>query len=345
MVGLGLALLLMAATVAALVAEGDTGADADTVLQNDADATAGAIVRTREVLAARENMIKVREDLMASARTFKETREKLVAANASVGATTSVTMMEKAALRRTLVAQAKVVLQNQADSLTKKTDEMRARGLIVAADKLAAIAQLRTQAGTATDGTKLAEVSLRLRAKWADIMADAYTDHAKQLNARFLATIESVSRIVTRLEAVSVKLKASGHDTTKLDAGITRIKADLETLQSTHAALKAEFDAATTPEAKAKVIYKARRVMMVAKARLQADIVLVRHLVALQTRLNSGTQADITAATTDVAAAEAALDAQASLETQIAQAETQAAADAQVNVEAETDAQTGGDDQ
>jgi hypothetical protein len=36
----------MAATVAALVAEGDTGADADTVLQNDADATAGAIVRT-----------------------------------------------------------------------------------------------------------------------------------------------------------------------------------------------------------------------------------------------------------------------------------------------------------
>jgi hypothetical protein len=103
-------------------------------------------------------------------------------------------MMEKAALRRTLVAQAKVVLQNQADSLTKKTDEMRARGLIVAADKLAAIAQLRTQAGTATDGTKLAEVSLRLRAKWADIMADAYTDHAKQLNARFLATIESVSR-------------------------------------------------------------------------------------------------------------------------------------------------------
>ncbi|MDO8625506.1 MAG: hypothetical protein Q7R47_05465, partial [Candidatus Diapherotrites archaeon] len=286
------------------------------------------------LVGIREKVLQARMTLRTAHTDFQAAKDNLrtAAVNARV------------AVRTQLMAKARVMLSNQGQNLEEKTNELKARGLIVASTRLEELAALRRDANRGTDANKLAEVSRRLREKWRDIVADAYTDHAKQLNARFLATIEKTTRIVVRLEAASAKLAAAGKDTAALDTGIAKIKSDLNTLLVTHTELKVEFEAATTPEAKARVVYKAKHVLRVAHQRLQRDLRLLRQLVALQIRLNSGTPTEVSTATSDVTTAQTAVGTSASLDTQLADAEVQAQTEAAAVIQTDTTADTTGGD-
>ena len=277
--------------------------------------------RINAIAVARERLISARAEVNTAQTDFLQAQQQL-----------RQTLVDKTAARRALVTKAKLYLVHQGTQLEEKLLELRARGLVVSEIDINAVARLRIDANTANDQNKVIRVSKELREKWRNVVTQTYVAHAQRLNQRFLTAITNGKRFVERLEGVVAKLKANGKDTAELERGVAVVKADINALEQLHVDLKAEFEAVATTKEKMVVVYKAKRLLRVARVRFQEDLQLLKKLIVLQRRLNSGTQAEIETATTDATQITAQVETRTTLETEITQAQTQAEIDANAAV-------------
>lgn len=280
----------------------------------------------------------IRQAVVKAATDFSAAKTDLLSAQAALRQNTG----NPPLLRTALMAKANSYVLNQNKLFREKASELTALGLTVPEEVVTESTSLDSEISRATDAPRLVGLSTSIQNRWRTLVHSVVLGQAISLNARYQANLDKANQLISRLESVSLKLKENNRDTSLFDRGISQLKTDTAAFESAYADLRTQFQSASTDRDKALVLAKARRVLRIVHARFAKDLVLLRSLIVLQAKLNAGVQTEIDTVSTAVTTAISQIEAQPSLESQVAQAEIEA--ETEINAILPATPESGGDD-
>ncbi len=244
--------------------------------------------------------------------------------------TLRIQIQDKNQLRSLLVQKAKQVINLRHDQIKAKINALS----LDQNDSLYLLLIQAVRDANVSDLNGLIHNSAKIKLYWKQFANKAAIGKAQRVNQSFLTTIANANRTVTKLETAVSKLKENGKDTSKIESGLVIVQTDINKLEVLHSQLRQEFADANTAKDRARIAYKAKKLLVVSRHRLAQDFKIIKKLVALARRMDVNASGSvIISAQSDVDSAVAELAAEESLEVQLEQIES----DAEVEAENETE--------